>query len=368
MKVLVDARSVGLRPSGVGMNLYSFMMAMQRIPEIELYAATDVDGSTEMERLRESGVTVVMLERHVRKDLSLLSYYRFLQKQIHEIRPDVFWEGNHLFPIRIENPYGKIAVTIYDMFPMTDPAWYHPLYPAYFRYGIHNTLKYADRILYISEETKRETERFFPKAKEIPSLVSYVIVDPLPELPIRDDRFFLYIGNLEKRKGTDILLKGYLKYLEADGDRDLILAGKIREPEMEKLLQEAMKKTNRIRYSGYVEYEERNRYYADCSAFVFPSRAEGFGMPVVEALFYKKPVIASDLPIFREIAGGLAETFPMSENVETAADALKEKLLGEQFLPHKDGEVKAVTERYLPETLAAQVVSFYEEACGADRN
>lgn len=362
MKILVDARSVGLRPSGVGMNLYSFMMAMRQIPGIELYAATDVDGSAEMERLRDHGITVVMLERHVQKDLSLLSYYRFLQRQIHEIRPDVFWEGNHLFPIRIENPYGRIAVTIYDMFPLTDPGWYHPLYPAYFRYGIRNTLKYTDRILYISEQTKRETERFFPKAKEIPNKVAYVVVDPLPELPIRDDNFFFYIGNLEKRKGTDILLRAYLSYLNAGGDHDLILAGKIREADIEKLLQEAMQKTNRIRYSGYVEYEERNRYYADCSAFVFPSRAEGFGMPVVEALSYRKPVIVSDIPIFQEISGGLAESFHMSENLAETVDALKCRLLEEKFMIHKDGEVKAVTERYRPETLAKQVVSFFEGA------
>ncbi len=353
---------MGLRPSGVGMNLYSFMMAMRQLPGVELYAATDMDGSAEMERLRDHGVTVVMLDHRVRKDLSLLSYYRFLQKQIHEIRPDVFWEGNHLFPIRIENPYGKIAVTIYDMFPLTNPSWYHPLYPAYFRHGIRNTLKYADRILYISDQTKRQTERFFSKAKEISSNVAYVVVDPLPELPIKDEYFFFYIGNLEKRKGTDILLRAYLKYLEAGGDRDLILAGKIREAEIEKLLQEAMQKTNRIRYSGYVEYEERNRYYAECSAFVFPSRAEGFGMPVVEALSYRKPVITSDLPIFQEIAGGLAETFPISEDVETTAEALKQKLLKEQFQLHKDAEVKAITERYHPEFLAKQVVSFFGEA------
>ncbi len=362
MKILVDARSVGLRPSGVGMNLYSFMMAMRGIPGVELYAATDVDGSAEMERLRDHGVTVVMLAHHVRKDFSLLSYYRFLQKQIHEIRPDVFWEGNHLFPIRIENPYGRIAVTIYDMFPLTNPSWYHPLYPAYFRYGIRNTLKYTDRILYISEQTKQETEQFFPKAKEIPSNVAYVVVDPLPELPIKDDQFFFYIGNLEKRKGSDILIKAYLKYLEAGGDRDLILAGKIREADIETLLQEAMQKTNRIRYSGYVEYDERNRYYADCSAFVFPSRAEGFGMPVVEALSYRKPVIVSDIPIFREISGGLAECFHMSDDTEATVEALKKKLLETQFVLHKDTEVKAVTERYRPEILAKQVVSFFQEA------
>lgn len=85
-------------------------------------------------------------------------------------------------------------------------------------------------------------------------------------------------------------------------------------------------------------------------------------MPVVEALSYRKPVIVSDIPIFQEISGGLAESFPMSDDLEATVDALKCKLLEEKFMVHKDAEVKAVTERYRPETLAKQVVSFFGEA------
>ena len=78
------------------------------------------------------------------------------------------------------------------------------------------TLRHTDMILYNSEQTKDDTEMYFPKAKKIPSCNAYIISNPLTRyVPPKDENYFLYVGNMEKRKGVDILIKAYRRYREA---------------------------------------------------------------------------------------------------------------------------------------------------------
>ena len=69
-----------------------------------------------------------------------------------------------------------------------------------------------------------------------------------------------------------------------------------------------------LRAAGYVETETLAALYRDAELLVFPSLAEGFGLPVVEAMALGCPVITTDIPALREVAGGAAIHLPPGDS------------------------------------------------------
>ena len=333
MKILVDARSLGSKPSGIGIYIYNFVKQLITYKDINISLLTDVVVSDEMKKLSQANrVTVYAYGSEIQKSLGLYSYFKFVQRIIHEVKPDVFWEGNNLVPIRIKNPYGKFVTTVHDMFPLYMKECYGRIYPHYFRYGMRKTVKQVDAIIYNSEETRKETEHYFPAAKKAESFISYIVVDVKQQTEVKDRDYFLYIGNLEKRKGTDILLKAYEEYRKRGGKKRLVIAGKFREQDIEELYQEIAGRVDGLEYVGYASEDMKDQLLAGCSCFVFPSRAEGFGIPVVEALIYQKSVLASELSIFDEIVGDAVEYVECCE--ENATEKWAEAMLHTEVQKH----------------------------------
>jgi glycosyltransferase involved in cell wall biosynthesis len=325
VKILIDARTLGRRPSGVGMYLYNFICGLLQEKEIQMELVSDVAESTEIQKLKAAQLPLHLYGNTIEKSAGVYAYFHFVQKVIDEVKPDIFWEGNNLIPVVLKNPGGKIIVTVHDIFPVTAPDGYGRIYPYYFRWNLQKTLRHTDAVLYDSWYSKNSTETHFPYAKKVPSFLAYAIIEPVPELEVTDENYFLYIGNLEKRKGTDLLIEAYVKYRQAGGKKKLLLAGKIRSEEITGLLKK-YQDVDGLCYQGYLSVEEKYKAYAGCSAFVFPSRAEGFGMPVIEALSYEKEVLVSELEIFRELVGDAVHYFSLSDRQQDAIDDLAAKM------------------------------------------
>lgn len=362
LKILVDARALGKNPSGIGMYLYKFLQGLRMCGDVQTELLTDVTESAEIKALEAAGISIYRYGKRIEKSAGVYAYFRFVQKMIGEVKPDIFWEGNNLIPVKLKNPYGKIIVTIHDVFPFTVPEGYGKIYRYYFRMNLSKTLRNVDAVLYNSIETRKETERVAPLAKGKESFVSYIIVDTVPEMEISDEGYFLYIGNLEKRKGTDILLHAYRKYQERGGERKLILAGKIREKEIEELCERMRGSEDGVVYMGYVGEKQKDELLAKCHCFVFPSRAEGFGIPIIEALSYGKPVIGSDLSIFDEIADGRIQRFLLDESVERSAANLAEELLCVKPLDLEGA--KSCTRKYSESTLIRSLKGYFDKIVG----
>jgi len=314
LKILVDVRTMGSRPSGVGMYTYNFIKELLNYKDIEFVLASDVSISREMEFLAGKNIRIIEYGDRVSKSLGLFGYFRFIQKCIHQEKPDVFWEPNNLMPVRIKNPYGRIMVTVHDLFPITKPEYYGKVYENYFRYGMAKTAKTADIFLYNSMETRQFMERYYPAVTNKKNFISYIIINRIPVGSTADKGYFLYVGNLEKRKGVDLLLKAYSLYRSTGGTKDLYLGGKIREEDIQRLYDEVSQTTEGVKYVGYLEEDTKNELYAGCSCFVFPSKAEGFGMPPVEVMNFGKPIIVSSLSIFKEILGNHVTYFSLAGN------------------------------------------------------
>ena len=118
-------------------------------------------------------------------------------------------------------------------------------------------------------------------------------------------RFFLGVGTVEPRKGWDIAIAAMERYWADGGDAGFVLVGKRgwNTLHIESLIEEHPEFGRRLIWLDRADDATLANLYANAIALLFPSVAEGFGLPLIEAKHFGTPVIASDLPVFREIAG-----------------------------------------------------------------
>lgn len=133
--------------------------------------------------------------------------------------------------------------------------------------------------------------------------------------PVRP--YVLFVGEPEARKGVATLLQAMALLPQAmRAETDLVIAG----ASGQYPLPEAPSSV-RVRSVGWVEDEELAQLYAGAAALAFPSRYEGFGLPVVEAMAAGAPVVAADSPGLRE-AGGQAALYVPAGDAPALAQAL----------------------------------------------
>ena len=170
-------------------------------------------------------------------------------------------------------------------------------------------LNRSSAITYISEFAKASTHKHF----NVPKIPEYVIYNGNPINTILDLKnvttepptnrpYLFFIGGLTKRKNVHTLVQ----MLEHLPDYDLVMAGDDADNYVKTTLANAIEKTktiNRVHCIGKINAEEKQYYLQNCTAFVFPSLLEGFGIPPIEAMRFGKPVFLSNLTSLPEIGG-----------------------------------------------------------------
>lgn len=337
MLLLVDARKLGDKPSGIGMYIYNYINNMLNYKDIKIILISDIYNSNEIKQLKKQVFKTYEYGKHINKNFEVIKYSKYIQNIINETQPDVFWEPNNIIPIKLKNPYGKILVTIHDIFPISNGDEYSIIYKSYFKYSLKKTIMSADAITCVSEFTLNELRQYYNnKLKNKKVFVSYNIVDFIYNNCQTNKNYFLYVGNIEKRKGVDILLDAYDRYKLNGGEKGLHIAGAIRDTQLETKINMLKNKYKDFVYLGYVSLNEKSRQLYECSAFIFPSRAEGFGIPPVEALSYGKQVIVSDLDIFKEILCSSVEMFEMDYDYNKVVCNLANKMMDYRELVNKE--------------------------------
>jgi glycosyltransferase involved in cell wall biosynthesis len=119
-------------------------------------------------------------------------------------------------------------------------------------------------------------------------------------------KYILFVGSIEPRKNIQNLVEAYTKLPMFIKDTySLVLAGGKgwKDEQILASIKDAQNNGNKIIQTGYITEAEKDALYKDASLFVLPSHYEGFGMPIYEAMQYKIPIVASNIPVFNEIAG-----------------------------------------------------------------
>jgi alpha-1,3-rhamnosyl/mannosyltransferase len=127
-------------------------------------------------------------------------------------------------------------------------------------------------------------------------------------LDLGDTPYVFWIGSLEPRKNVGLLVDAFARWaLHTDLPHLLVLAGPAGWLEDEaSVLAPARRLGDRVRTLGRVGDPALSALYRGADLFAFPSRHEGFGIPVLEAMAQKTPVLAADIPALREVASGAA--------------------------------------------------------------
>ena len=200
-----------------------------------------------------------------------------------------------------------------------------------FKAQLQAKINRADYLVFISEYTQRDVKAHFELGdtpqKVIPNGCNLADVPadlPYPLLAAGRPYFFT-IGTIAEKKNFHVLPQ-----LLVGNDRLLILAGITQQPHyLEKIKQEAqdLGVLDRVIFTGAVTEQEKMALYVHCEAFVFPSLAEGFGLPVVEAMHLGKPVFLSRYTSLPEVGGPEAYYFSDFEGAsmrETVANGLQD--------------------------------------------
>lgn len=226
-------------------------------------------------------------------------------------------------PIGLKEKNIKSVVTIHDLIFLKFPELYKPLdryiYNKKFKYAI----QHADKVVAISEQTKRDIIKFYgtpsdkidviyqgchPSFKQEKTVEEKEILRKKYSLP---EKFLLNVGSIEPRKNAFQIVKAI-----EDTDISLVIIGKgtayskqIREYVKQKDLQQ------RIHILQGFTMQELSTIYSMADIFVYPSIYEGFGIPIIEALYSGVPVITTNSGVFPE-AGGPFSYYINPENTE----------------------------------------------------
>ena len=140
----------------------------------------------------------------------------------------------------------------------------------------------------------------------------------------------------------------------------LYLGGRIREEKLQLLLNETADKYPTLHHLGYLSQAEKEKWIAGCSCFLFPSKAEGFGLPPLEAFKYGKRVVTSNLSIFREILCDAAECFDISGSEEQQINNLSKCMMCSSISPESANTqaYASVLKKYDPQRLAELLKNF----------
>ena len=224
----------------------------------------------------------------------------------------------------------RMLATAYDLIPLRYPKDYLHRYRLDERLGYSAMLRRyrsAEMILAISNATRKDFCDYLGISPE-KIVVIYPSIDvgamttrfgiassdeAATDFP---DRYFLYVGALDPRKNIEAALRAYAA-VSSHLEEDFVIAGKLAEAEREELegLISRYGLGSRVRYLGKVTDARLGLLYRGATALVFMSRFEGFGLPLLEAMALRCPVICSNGGALEEVASDAAAVVPLDDDV-----------------------------------------------------
>jgi glycosyltransferase involved in cell wall biosynthesis len=276
-------------------------------------------------------------------------------------QPYDIWHSLQQFPSHFPGNKSKFILTVHDLNFLVEKTGAKKL-----RYlkKLQKNIDRADYITTISNSTKKIIEDHINlRGKSILTIYNGIKINSQGagyKPPYMDDKkFFFSIGIFNKKKNFHVLLS-LMNYFK---DYQLIIAGD-KETGYGRLIQQQisdMKLADRVILPGKINENEKLWLYVNCDAFLFPSLAEGFGMPVIEAMKFGKPVFLCKFTSLPEIGGDFAFYFD-NFDAEYMFSFIKSKLsyYNENKIVLSD-QIKKHADSFSWQKCIVQYLKLYEE-------
>ena len=315
-KIALDARPLSTSISGVGRLIHETIRSFPTQSRYHFYLYSNRKIHPEHKKLLEKKNVTWITSKTILRFKGGLYFNIEAPFAINRLKPDLFWGSQQVIPPFLDKNI-PVVLTYYDFVLYLFPETMRTIAAFQQKLVQKMSIKRADRIICISEQTKKDLGKLFsyPEKK---SSVAYPGIDTdrikkllkeqksisVTNLP---KRFLLSVSTIEPRKNYPFLLKAYRAYRKKYHKNHLpwIIAGKIgweSDEFKEELANEIRHNEDIILFQSPTDSDLHNLYHS-CSLFLFASHYEGFGIPLLEALAHQKKCLVSNIPTFHEIGG-----------------------------------------------------------------
>ena len=373
LHIVIDARRI--QDFGIGTYIRSLVHALSGIDQENRY--TLVSGAGEARSL--AGLPENFnAEVYPRSDEDLTDHFAF-PMYLRGLAPDLVHIPLNRVPLFMIRPY---VVTIHDMASLMFGQAPSTLRMQMRRFRFRRGLERANRVIAVSEATKRDVERLMGVPPDRicrvynapdPGFLERGSADADEQLRIMERYqinypFLRYAGNIRRHKNVPRLVEAFAvarEQLSAHPvyrDLRLVIIGDTisQYPDVRQAVIKSRVEPV-VRFLGFVPFETLRCFYQFAAAFVFPSRYEGFGLPPLEAMACGTPVVTSGVSSLPEVVGDAA-ILVNPENVFDIARGIREALTDDTLRAELICRGREQAARFSWDRTARQVLEIYREA------
>jgi glycosyltransferase involved in cell wall biosynthesis len=239
---------------------------------------------------------------------------------------------------------------------------------------IPRTMRRSDKLVSPSKFTRDEIVKRFGVSSEKIAVIPNALDPSFLVRPTGDDlsrthstyglpdRFILSVGTMQPRKNITLLVRAFARIRMSVPGLKLVLVGGKGGQHYDRDIDDVIREEgieDSVIFPGYVCQEDMPLFYASATVLAFPSRYEGFGIPILEAFSAGTPVSASDIPPFREVGGDAVSYFDPLD-IAGCADSLYTLLIDENARRRQERSGKDRLRRYSWSDSARELVASYE--------
>jgi glycosyltransferase involved in cell wall biosynthesis len=218
----------------------------------------------------------------------------------------------HALPVSCPCP---AVVTVHDLSFERDPSVMRPWHRLVFRVAVPYAVRRAAHVLAVSERTKHDLVELYGVDPHRVTVTRHGVDPAFSPGGADDDSYLLFVGAVQRRKNPLAAADA-----AAELGMRLVVVGPSRDPALVHALE---RRGADVR--GYVSKDELVELYRGAAALVLPSRYEGFGLPVVEAMAAGTPVVAAPDAAMQEVADGAAVFVEPARLADGVREALAER-------------------------------------------
>lgn len=298
-----------------------------------------------------------------------------LTKAIKESQLDLYHGLSHELPKGIDRLKIKKIVTIHDLIYIRYPEYFPWLDRQVYQQKFQHSVRVADLVIAIGEQTKRDIIEFL-KVPEDKIRIHYqschpryyegcessVLQETLMKYGLREKEYVLNVGAFEERKNQKNLILAFNEVHLKHPHLKLVLVGKGNNylSECKKLVHD-LKLTQSVYLLTGIDQIDLHRLYLGAKMFSFPSFFEGFGIPLIEAMFSKVPVVTSHGSCFPEVAGP-DSTYVDPYKFSDIARGMNEVItMSEEKLEERIARSWEFVQRFHRKNTTSQLVEIYHQ-------